>query len=80
MRGIILQFTAMLLSTNRQCLLQYLMQIRPNVAKLDKLSLGSRTMLSSGFAALVISYFVEGEKYISRVVHSQSLMLKLMLI
>ena len=58
--GAILLVVAMCFGANRSALLQYLMQQSPNIVALDKISIGSRTMIWSGIMGIGMSITIEG--------------------
>jgi len=57
--GVFLQLIAMTLSCNKSCGMQYILQYAPNLRKLNKPAIASRTMTVAGFVALGISYLFE---------------------
>ncbi|CAD7963143.1 unnamed protein product [Amoebophrya sp. A120] len=62
MSGFLLQITAMLLSSNKGCLMQHSLQRAPGIAVLDKISVGSRTMTYSGITCLLLSFCTEARE------------------
>eukprot|EP00392_Amoebophrya_sp_AT5.2_P008328 g8349.t1 len=76
--GFLLQIFAMLLSSNKGCLMQHVLQRTPGIARLDKVALGSRTMIYSGITCLVLSLVTEAQKHdVWKVVADTGLILKL---
>lgn len=78
--GVLVQILALILSANRQCLLQYVLQRSPGIKQLDKFSVASRTMLWSSVSAYALARIFEPAATFRALLNEGWLWLKLLVI